>query len=122
MSKSEKELKQEFESDCKSDFHVTSDGHIEAYDEAMEIVSIKPSGVSYTENKMVDSPPHYNQGGIETIDYMRAYSTKEEFMGHCRLTTIKYLSRLMEKENPLQDAKKARWYLNKLIEELSNYE
>ena len=105
MSKTEKELKQEFEADYKVEpsFNVTSDGHIEAYNKVMD---------------MVDKPPHYNQGGIETIEYMKAYSTKEEFMGHCRLTAIKYLSRLMEKENPLQDAMKARWYLNKLIEEL----
>ena len=91
MNKTERELKQEFEADYK----------------------VEPSVVT-----MVDNPPHYNQGGIETIEYMKAYSTKEEFMGHCRLTAIKYLSRLMEKENPLQDAMKARWYLNKLIEEL----
>lgn len=68
---------------------------------------------------MVNKPKHYNQGGIETISYMKAYSTKEEFLGHLRLTSIKYLSRLMEKENPLQDAKKAKWYIEKLIEELS---
>lgn len=82
----------------------------------LEPVNITNNRVNHD---MVENPPHYNQGGIETIEYMKAYSTKEEFMGHCRLTTIKYLSRLMDKENPLQDAKKAQWYLNKLIEELA---
>jgi len=77
---------------------------------------------SYEVIDMVSNPPHYNQGGIETIDYMKAYSTKEEFMGHLRLTAIKYLSRLMEKENPLQDARKSKWYLSKLIEELEDNE
>lgn len=69
-------------------------------------------------NDMVENPPHYNQGGIETIDYMRAYSTEEEFLGHLRLTALKYLSRYGKKVNHLEDLKKAKWYLNKLIEEL----
>jgi hypothetical protein len=69
---------------------------------------------------MVLNPPHYNQNGIETIDYMRAYSTHEEFCGHCRLTAIKYLSRMNIKDEPLENAKKARWYIDRLIEELEN--
>lgn len=69
---------------------------------------------------MVLNPPHYNQGGIETIDYMKAYSTKEEFKGHLRLTAIKYLSRLNEKDDPLENAKKARWYIDELIKELED--
>jgi hypothetical protein len=71
------------------------------------------------EPDMVLNPPRYNQNGIETIDYMRAYSTKEEFCGHCRLTAIKYLSRMNTKDEPLENAKKARWYLDYLIEELN---
>ena len=36
--------------------------------------------------------------------------------------TLKYLLRLWYKGNMLQDAKKARWYLNRLIERLErNY-
>ena len=31
---------------------------------------------------------------------------------------LKYLLRLWHKENALQDAKKARWYLNRLIDQL----
>ena len=65
----------------------------------------------------VNHPPHYKIGGIETIDYMKAKSTPEEFKGHLRLTAIKYLSRTGYKGDALEDLKKARWYLNKLIEE-----
>jgi hypothetical protein len=120
MSKTYEELKQEFKDDCKVEpsSNVTSDGHIEAYDEIMNSMGFHRILEPEVDIDMVKKPPHYNQGGIETITYMKAYSTKEEFMGHCRLTAIKYLSRLMEKENSLQDAMKARWYLNKLIEEL----
>jgi hypothetical protein len=64
---------------------------------------------------MVNKPPHYTHGGIETIDYMEAKSTPEEFAGHLRLTAIKYLSRTGYKDNALQDLKKAQWYVNRLV-------
>jgi len=35
---------------------------------------------------------------------------------------LKYLLRLWVKENPLQDAKKARWYLDRLIDNLEKGE
>jgi hypothetical protein len=69
---------------------------------------------------MVNHPPHYTFGGIETIDYMKAKSTPEEFCGHLRLTAIKYLSRVGHKGDALEDYKKAQWYLNRLIKELSD--
>ena len=65
----------------------------------------------------VNHPSHYKVGGIETIDYMKAKSTPEEFKGHLRLTAIKYLSRTGYKDDALQDLKKAQWYLNRLIQE-----
>lgn len=70
---------------------------------------------------MVNHPPHYTSGGIETIDYMQAKSTPEEFKGHLRLTTMKYLSRAGQKntERPdiiLEEYEKALWYLLKLID------
>jgi hypothetical protein len=64
---------------------------------------------------MVNHPPHYTQGGIETIDIMEAKSTPEEFSGHLRLTAIKYLSRAGLKESTLIDLKKAQWYVNELV-------
>ena len=64
----------------------------------------------------VNHPDHYTSGGIETIDYMKAKSTPEEFRGHLRLTTIKYLSRAGLKDDTLKDLKKAQWYLTRLIE------
>lgn len=51
----------------------------------------------------VNNPAHYTSGGIETIDYMEAKSTYEEFCGHLRLTTIKYLSRAGLKANEIED-------------------
>lgn len=66
----------------------------------------------------VNHPEHYTFGGIETIDYMEAKSSKEEFTGHLRLTALKYLSRANNKGDAIKDLKKAQWYLNKLVSTL----
>jgi len=67
---------------------------------------------------MVNQPPHYTHGGIETIDYMEAKSTPEEFKGHLKLTALKYLTRAGYKESELQDAKKTQWYVNRWVKTL----
>lgn len=64
------------------------------------------------------NPAHYKHAGIETIDYMKAISTKEEYEGHLRLTALKYLSRFGKKGEKLEQAEKASWYISKLIESL----
>jgi len=69
----------------------------------------------------VNHPSHYTSGGIETIDYMEAKSTHEEFCGHLRLTAIKYLSRAGLKDDEIEDYEKAVWYVNKLIETRRKY-
>lgn len=67
------------------------------------------------------NPDHYKVGGIETIDYMRAKSSREEFRGHLRLTALKYLSRAGYKHpDVVEDFKKARWYLDRLIADLED--
>ena len=68
----------------------------------------------------VKHPDHYTVGGIETIEFMRAKSSHEEFVGHLRLTALKYLSRGPFKSNPLEDYKKAAQYLEWLIKEVEN--
>ena len=66
----------------------------------------------------VNNPAHYTAGGIETIDYMRAKASPEEFRGYLRLNALKYLSRAGLKGDAVTDLKKAAWYVNRLIEEL----
>jgi len=63
----------------------------------------------------VQSPDHYTVGGIETIDYMQAKSTADEFRGYLRLSALKYLSRAGHKDDELQEYKKAAVFLNWLI-------
>ena len=68
----------------------------------------------------VNSPAHYTAGGIETIDYMRAKASPEEFRGYWRLNALKYLSRAGLKGDAVTDLKKAAWYVNRLIEDLES--
>ena len=70
------------------------------------------------EQDMVNNPPHYTKGGMETIDIMEAKSTPEEFKGHLKLTAMKYLTRAGHKESELQDAKKTQWYVNRWVKTL----
>jgi len=65
---------------------------------------------------MVNRPPHYNTTEIECIDAIRA-ATGDGFQFHLQGTVMKYLWRYRYKGKPLEDLKKARWYLDRLIEE-----
>ena len=71
----------------------------------------------------VDQPEHYKGRGvadtIEAIDVMKAFMSTEEFNGHLRGCAMKYLLRLNSKGSPSLNARKAAWYINRLVEELS---
>lgn len=66
---------------------------------------------------IVEKAEHYNQGGIECIDALQAALGPEGFQAWLRGTIIKYLWRAPHKGKAAEDAKKARYYLRKLIEE-----
>jgi len=65
---------------------------------------------------MVNHPPHYNQHGVECIDAIRA-TTGDNFKDYLKGNIIKYLWRFDYKGNPIEDLQKAKWYLDKLINE-----
>jgi hypothetical protein len=67
---------------------------------------------------MVNHPPHYTVGGIETIDYIKAKLTPEEFIGYLKGNVIKYTSRAGKKDDIVQDLEKAQWYMNRQIKAL----
>ena len=67
---------------------------------------------------MVNSPPHYNQAGIECIDAIRA-ATGDGYQYYLQGNIIKYLWRYRYK-NGIEDLNKAKWYLDKLIEETTD--
>ena len=61
---------------------------------------------------MVNSPPHYMKGGIETIDFIKAKLSPEEYRGYLRGNLLKYASRMGAKGE--DDAGKAAWYAKRL--------
>lgn len=66
----------------------------------------------------VNNPKHYNQGGIECIDAIKAATVgKTGIEAFCVGNAIKYLWRYEEK-NGLEDACKSAWYVERLIKEL----
>lgn len=64
----------------------------------------------------VNHPSHYCQDGIECIDVIKA-TTKglSAFDAFCQGNAMKYLFRWQFK-NGAEDLKKARWYIDKLLE------
>lgn len=63
----------------------------------------------------VNHPAHYTSGKIECIDAIEA-ATEDltGFEGMLTGNTIKYLWR-WKRKNGIEDLRKARWYLDKLI-------
>lgn len=71
---------------------------------------------------MVNHPPHYNCNGIEVKDIIKAYTADlKGYTAWCTSNAIKYILR-WDKKNGLEDLKKAQWYINSLIEEVSKNE
>ena len=67
---------------------------------------------------MVNHPQHYNQGGIECIDALKAATVgKRGIEAVCVANVIKYLWRYEEK-NGIEDVRKAKWYIERLLGEL----
>lgn len=65
-------------------------------------------------NDVVTRPEHYRQGGMETIDILKAKLSPEAFKGFCIGNVIKYVTRA-EYKNGIEDYKKAKQYLDFLI-------
>lgn len=58
------------------------------------------------------NPKHYNAGKIEVINAIEAWK-----MGFCDGNVIKYVARHKYKGKPIEDLKKAKWYLERLIQQ-----
>jgi len=63
---------------------------------------------------MINHPPHYTQGGIETIEYIRAKLSPEEYVGYLRGNIFKYTSRIGLKGESSEDSGKIEWYSKEL--------
>lgn len=59
----------------------------------------------------IDKPKHYRQGTMETWDAITGLG-----LGYLEGNVVKYVSRYRYKGDPVGDLKKARAYIDKLIE------
>ena len=64
----------------------------------------------------VNHPRHYNQNGIECIDVIEAAIGCQGAADFCMGNAIKYLYRHTMKGQPVEDVRKAIWYLNKWLD------
>ena len=84
------------------------------------ILDTAPNSESDCENEteeLVNNPPHYNQNAMETIDVLENSLPRVHFFGYLRGNILKYMLRY-EYKGGKEDLKKARWYLNRLINTL----
>jgi len=74
------------------------------------------------QHSMVNSPAHYTRGRVEAIDTIEdaIQDAPTVTEGMLQGQVLKYILRLWLKEKPLQDARKARWYLDRLIKKLED--
>ena len=76
------------------------------------------------QNDLVNSPAHYTRGNQECIDTIEEaiQDAPEPIVGALQYQVLKYILRMWLKGNPLRDAEKARWYLDRLISKLTALE
>ena len=66
---------------------------------------------------VVNHPAHYETGKFECIDVMTEAIGLERVKGFCVCNAFKYIYRCTKKhETPVEDVKKAVWYLKKFLE------
>ena len=65
----------------------------------------------------INHPAHYNVGKVEAIDVIEDWN-----LGFCLGNTVKYIARAGHKDQSatIEDLKKARWYLDRHIQNLEN--
>ena len=73
-------------------------------------IDLVHSGEQTKEADMVNHPPHYTAGGVETINFIEAKGL-DYHLGN----VVKYITRAGKKYDEVEDLKKARWYLERAI-------
>jgi hypothetical protein len=94
--------------------HVKTDDGVSSWFRADELEPITWNESLTTDN--VNHPPHYNQGGIECIEAIKA-ALGDGFADYLRGNVMKYLWRCDHKGG-VEDLKKAAWYLDRAIKEM----
>ena len=121
-------LLEKFSGEDYCDFDEWSDDKLAiAYDHVYKNSEVRLDG-SHLKNEdikmddngpdMVNHPQHYTQGGIECIDALKAATVgKRGIEAVCVANIIKYCWRYEEK-NGIEDVRKAKFYIERLLKEL----
>ena len=67
----------------------------------------------------VEQPDHYNKGAVEAIEAIKASMPEHEFNGYLKGNALKYLWRYDYKGKPVEDLRKCKWYIERLIKEVN---
>jgi len=73
--------------------------------------------VKVVEEDVINHPSHYTRGKIEVIDFI-----EDQQLPYHLGNVIKYIARAGYKGDKLEDLKKARWYLDRYINEVAQHE
>lgn len=74
--------------------------------------------MSTKDHDPVHNPRHYTSGAVECIDAIESALGPEGFIAFLRGQVIKYNWRMGQKDAPVQEADKAKWYMDKLAKAL----
>lgn len=85
----------------------------ESYINVDSVSDLYPINESKDRTDMVNHPSHYNKGKIEVIDFI-----EDQGLSFHLGNVIKYVARAGSKGDKLEDLKKARWYLDRYINEV----
>ena len=84
--------------------------------------ALKKNGVweEVSEEDSVNNPYHYTRGRVEAIDVIEdaIVEAPSPMAGFLQGQVLKYMLRLWHKIDAKEDAEKARWYLDRLINSL----
>lgn len=82
----------------------------------LEEPEVKPVEIP-TKEDVINHPSHYTRGKIEVIDFI-----EDQQLPYHLGNVIKYIARAGHKGDKLEDLKKARWYLDRYINEVMQHE
>lgn len=100
-------------------------GFVSSVDEAISSITAESLNFSEETEDVVNHPSHYGNGRFETIEMIEEITKgyDDGFVAHCVGTAVKYESRAPFKhDNPLEDLRKARKYLEFAIDHLERLE
>lgn len=79
--------------------------------------TIEEHEVKAIKEDVINHPSHYTRGKIEVIDFI-----EDQQLPYHLGNVIKYIARAGHKGDKLEDLKKARWYLDRYINEVMRHE